>query len=134
MTAALCLCPAERPLALIKGAGDLATGVALRLLRKLMADGADGGYVLNMVVRQYRLIIQAREMMTAHLPTQEIGQRLGITREFVLQRILDQAQRYSLSRLKAAYRRLLEADVGVKRGHYDEGLALELLVHDLARM
>jgi DNA polymerase III delta subunit len=87
-----------------------------------------------MVVRQYRLIIQAREMMTANLSTQEIGQRLGVTSEFVLQRILDQAQRYSLSRLKAVYRRLLEADVGVKRGQYDEGLALELLVHDLARI
>jgi DNA polymerase-3 subunit delta len=108
--------------------------VALRLLRRLMADGADGGYVLNMVVRQYRLIIQAREMMTAGLPSQEIGQRLGVTSGFVLQKILDQAQRYSLSRLKAAYRRLLEADVGVKRGHHDEELALELLVHDLARM
>lgn len=108
--------------------------VALRLLRQLTKDGAEGGYVLAMVVRQYRLIIQARELMTAGLPTREIGQRLGVTSEFVLQRILDQAQRYSLARLKAAYRRLLEADVGVKRGHYDEELALELLVHDLARM
>lgn len=32
-TSAPGLCPAERPLALIKGAGDLATGVALRLYR-----------------------------------------------------------------------------------------------------
>jgi DNA polymerase-3 subunit delta len=107
--------------------------VALRLLRQLTRAGAEGGYLLAMVVRQYRLIIQARELMTAGLPSQEIGQRLGITSEFVLQRILDQAQRYSLPRLKAAYRRLLEADVGVKRGHYGEELALELLVHDLAR-
>jgi DNA polymerase-3 subunit delta len=108
--------------------------VALRLLRKLKREGADGGYLLAMVVRQYRLIIQARELMTGGLATREIGQRLGVGSEFVLQRILDQAQRYSLSRLKAAYRRLLEADVGVKRGHYDEELALELLVHDLARI
>ncbi len=109
-------------------------GVALRLLRQLTTAGAEGGYLLAMVVRQYRLIIQAREMMTAGLSTREIGQRLGIASEFVLQRILDQTQRYSLSRLKAAYRRLLEADVGVKRGHYDEEMALELLVHDLARI
>jgi DNA polymerase-3 subunit delta len=109
-------------------------GVALRLLRQLKMAGAEGGYLLAMVVRQYRLIIQAREMMTAGLSTREIGQQLGIASEFVLQKILDQAQRYSLSRLKAAYRRLLEADVGVKRGHYDEELALELLVHDLARI
>jgi DNA polymerase-3 subunit delta len=107
---------------------------ALRLLRQLATAGAEGGYLLAMVVRQYRLIIQARELMTAGLPTQEIGQRLGIASEFVLHRILDQAQRYSLSRLKTAYRRLLEADVGVKRGHYGEELALELLVHDLARI
>jgi DNA polymerase-3 subunit delta len=117
-------------------------GVALRLLRKLMADGADGGYLLAMVVRQYRLIIQAKELMTAGLPSREIGQRLGVTSEFVLQRILDQAQRYSLSRLKAAYRRLLEADVGMKGGiiasflpqEERRELALELLVHDLARI
>jgi DNA polymerase III delta subunit len=107
---------------------------ALRLLRQLTTAGAEGGCLPAMVVRRHRLIIQARELMTAGLPTQEIGQRLGVTSGFVLQRILDQAQRYSLSRLKAAYRRLLEADVGVKRGHYDEGLALELLVHDLARV
>jgi DNA polymerase-3 subunit delta len=108
--------------------------VALRLLRRFKKEGADGGYLLAMVVRQYRLIIQARELMTAGVTTREIGQRLGVGSEFVLQKILDQAQRYSLSRLKAAYRRLLEADVGVKRGHYDEELALELLVHDLARI
>jgi DNA polymerase-3 subunit delta len=108
--------------------------VALRLLRQLTTAGAEGGYLLAMVVRQYRLIIQARELMTAGLSSHEIGQRLAISSEFVLQRILDQAQRYSLGRLKVAYRRLLEADVGVKRGQYDEGLALELLVHDLARI
>jgi DNA polymerase-3 subunit delta len=108
--------------------------VALRLLRQLTTAGAEGSYLLAMVVRQYRFIIQARELMTAGLSTQEIGQRLGVASEFVLQRILDQAQRYSLSRLKAAYRRLLEADAGVKRGHYGEEMALELLVHDLARI
>ena len=108
--------------------------MALRVLRQLTTAGAEGGCLLAMVVRRHRLIIQARELMTAGLPTREIGQRLGVTSEFVLQRILHQAQRYSLSRLKAAYRRLLEADVGVKRGHYDEELALELLVHDLARI
>jgi len=120
--------------AMVDAIAEKRAAVAMRVLRQLTTAGAEGGYLLAMVVRQYRLIIQAREMMTAGLPSQEIGQRLGVTSGFVLQKILDQAQRYSLSRLKAAYRRLLEADVGVKRGHYDEGLALELLVHDLARI
>ena len=108
--------------------------VALQLLRRQMSLGADGGYLLAMVVRQYRLIIQAKELSLRGVTSQEIGQRLGIGSEFVLQRVLDQADRYSLSRLKAAYRRLLEADESVKRGRYSDDLALELLVHDLARM
>lgn len=108
--------------------------VALRLLRQQVADGAESGYLLAMVVRQYRLIIQAKELGLRGLTAQEIGQRLGIGSDFVLQRVLDQADRYSLSRLKKAYRRLLEADVAVKRGRYNEELALELLVHDLARL
>jgi DNA polymerase-3 subunit delta len=107
---------------------------ALRLLRQQVAAGADGGYLLAMVMRQYRLIIQAKDLSMSGITTQEIGQRLGIGSEFVLHRVLDQADRYSLSRLKAAYRRLLEADEAVKRGRYSEELALELLVHDLARM
>jgi len=109
--------------------------VALRLLRQqIIREGRDSGYLLAMVVRQYRLIIQAKELSQSGISTQEIGQRLGIGSEFVLQRVLDQAGRYSLSRLKAAYRRLLEADEAVKRGRYSEELALELLVHDLARI
>ena len=108
--------------------------VALRLLRQQVADGTDSGYLLAMVVRQYRLMIQAKELGLSGLTTQEIGQRLGIGSDFVLQRVLEQADRYSLSRLKKAYRRLLDADVAVKRGRYNEELALELLVHDLARL
>jgi DNA polymerase-3 subunit delta len=107
---------------------------ALRLLRQQVAEGAQGGYLLAMVVRQYRLIIQAKELSQSGITTPEIGQRLGIGSNFVLQRVLDQADRYTLSRLKAAYRRLLEADESVKRGRYNEELALELLVHDLARI
>jgi DNA polymerase-3 subunit delta len=107
---------------------------ALRLLRQQVAEGAQGGYLLAMVVRQYRLIIQAKELSQSGITTPEIGQRLGIGSNFVLQRVLDQADRYTLSRLKAAYRRLLEADESVKRGRYNEELALELLVHDRARI
>ena len=108
--------------------------VALRLLRRQIDDGRDAGYLLAMITRQYRLIIQAKELSQSGITSQEIGQKLGIGSDFVLQRVLDQADRYSLSRLKAAYRRLLEADEAVKRGRYGDELALELLVHDLAMM
>jgi DNA polymerase-3 subunit delta len=107
---------------------------ALHLLCRLVDEGADFGYLLAMMSRQYRLIIQAKELSVSGITSQEIGQRLDIHSGFVLQKVLDQADRYSLSRLKAAYRRLLEADESVKRGRYSDELALELLVHDLAKI
>ena len=120
--------------AMVDAVVERRTPVALRLLRQQVTAGTDSGYLLAMVVRQYRLIIQAKELSMRGLTAQEIGQRLGIGSEFVLHRVLDQADRYSLARLKTAYRRLLEADVAVKRGRHTEDLALELLVHDLARL
>ena len=108
--------------------------VALRLLRRRIKDDVPAGRAFAMIVRQYRLIVQAHGLMKDGLSTHEIGQRVGIRSDFVLQRVLDQAQRYTLPRLKKAYRRLLEADVAVKRGLYDDELALELLVHDLPRL
>jgi len=108
--------------------------VALRMLRRLVEEGSDFGYLLAMMSRQYRLIIQAKELSLAGVTSQEIGQRLDIRSGFVLQKVLDQAARYSMSRLKAAYHRLLEADESVKRGRYSNELALELLVHDLAKI
>ena len=108
--------------------------VALHLLCRLVEEGSDFGYLLAMMSRQYRLIIQAKELSLSGITSQEIGQRLDIHSGFVLQKVLDQADRYSLSRLKAAYHRLLEADESVKRGRYSDELALELLVHDLARI
>ena len=108
--------------------------LALRLLRRLVEEGSDFGYLLAMMSRQYRLIIQAKELTLAGVTSQEIGQQLDIRSGFVLQKVLDQASRYSMSRLKVAYRRLLQADESVKRGRYSDELALELLVHDLARI
>ena len=60
-----------------------------------------------------------------------IGERLSAS-GYGLERLLDQASRHPLPRVRAAFRRLLEADAAIKRGIYDDELALELLVQELA--
>ncbi|MCH8920169.1 MAG: hypothetical protein IIA23_05605, partial [Chloroflexi bacterium] len=60
-----------------------------------------------------------------------IGDAMGL-RDFALERLLEQAPGYTMARLQVAFQRLLEADLHIKRGIYDDELALELLVHDLA--
>lgn len=105
---------------------------ALRLLRQAIAQGADPPYVFAMVVRQYRNLALARELLDQGARSADIGERLGIRAPFALEKLLAQAERYDLPRLTSAYRRLLAADVAVKRGIYSDELALELLLQDLA--
>ena len=107
---------------------------ALRLLEHLLDQGAAAPYLLAIIIRQYRNLLLAKEMLRQRRPTGEIGERLGITSRFALGKVVEQAGRYPPARLEASYRRLLEADASIKAGIYREELALELLVRDLARV
>ncbi len=104
---------------------------AMRLLHQLLEQGDVPGVILSTIVGRYRRLAIAREMMDAGATGHAIGQRLQM-REYALERLLEQAPRYSLPAVRAAYDRLVEAELDVKRGVYDETLSLELLVQDLA--
>ena len=104
--------------------------VALRLLHQLRQDGREVSYIIAMVERQLRLLALARESMDKGVPHSDMGSRLGVSSQFVLRKIVDQARRQSWQDIRASYRRLLEADLAVKRGVMEPDLALELLVAD----
>jgi DNA polymerase-3 subunit delta len=116
--------------AVVEGRG----GQAVRMLEDLRDEGASSSLVLSMITRQYRNLILAKELTLARLSPAEIGQRLGIRSEYPLRKVLEQSRRYALPQLEAAFRRLLEADAAIKRGVYDEDLALDLLLEDLSKV
>jgi DNA polymerase-3 subunit delta len=86
-----------------------------------------------MLDRQFRMIVRARELQNQGTPETEIQHKLGLFSEFALRKTLEQANRYSLPRLKEVYRRLLETDLSIKTGRYDGELALNLLVAELCQ-
>jgi DNA polymerase-3 subunit delta len=104
---------------------------AIKLLRQMFRQGSGPQYVLAMIQRQLRHLAVAREMLDAGESGRSIGQALRL-HDFALEKLLDQARRYSQPRLRSAFQRVLDADLQIKRGVYDGELALELLVHDLA--
>jgi DNA polymerase-3 subunit delta len=110
---------------------DFRAGVAQRLLEQLLQQGASPAYLLVMLARQVRLVVRAKELRRRRTPEPEMQSRLGLKSEFPFRKTLEQAQRYPLERLKAVYLRLLEADLAIKTGRYDGGLALNLLIADL---
>ncbi len=104
---------------------------ALRMLRQMLRQGSSPLYVLSMVQRQLRHLAVAREMQDAGSAGRAIGETVRVS-GFPLDKLLEQAARYPPERIRSAFARLLEADLQVKRGVYQDELALELLVHDLA--
>jgi len=110
---------------------DFKAGVAEKLLEQLLQQGASPAYLLVMLSRQVRLVVRAKELRRQRKSDAEIQSRLGLKSEFPFRKTLEQAQRYPLERLKQLYIRLLEADLSIKTGRYDGGLALNLLIADL---
>ena len=107
--------------------------VAGQLLEQLLQRGALPAYLLTMLSRQSRMIFRAQELRNQRKSTKEIQNKLGLSSEFVLSKTLEQANRYSLPRLKEVYHELLAADLSIKTGKYSGELALYILVAELCQ-
>ena len=107
--------------------------LAEQLLQHLLQRGAAPVYLLFMLSRQVQMIVRARELRNQRKSNIDIQNRLGLTSEFALRKTLEQASKYSLSRLKEVYSHLLETDLSIKTGKYDAELALALLVTELCQ-
>ena len=106
---------------------------AERSLQQLLQQGAAPSYLLAMLSRQMRLIVRAKEAKNARVSVNELRGRLGLTSEFQVRRVQEQADRYSMPRIKYVYRKLLETDLDIKTGKYDPELAVGILVAEVCQ-
>ena len=79
------------------------------------------------LVRQFRLLIQVKELAEAGFRFPEIAGRLKI-HDYVTGKLYQQSHNFTLAQLETIYSHLLEIDVAVKTGRTDMITALSLLV------
>ena len=113
--------------------GQRRTDRALRLLHALLEDDQEPLYVLAMLARQIRLLIQVSELGEQGLGQAEIAKRLKLL-SFIAGKMLAQARNFSLRQLEAAHACLVRTDWLIKTGQMDGVLALDMLVVDLTRV
>lgn len=104
---------------------------AAMLLQRKLNEGADPFYLFAMIVRQFRLLLQVKELANDGQRSAAIAKKIGI-HSFVAGKMYQQSQRFSLPQLEQIYAHLLETDVGVKTGQADMTTSLNLLVAALA--
>ncbi len=106
---------------------------ASRMLHQHLVEGEPPAYLLFMITSEFRLLIQAKELSSRRLPIKDIAAKIGEPKEWKVEKMLRQAQGYSVPRLERTYRRLLEADLAIKTGLMGGETVLDLLVADLCQ-
>ncbi|MFZ5857512.1 MAG: DNA polymerase III subunit delta [Chloroflexota bacterium] len=100
------------------------------MLRKMLEE-RDAFAIFPMIIRQFRLLIQAREIVEARGMVQDVQEALGV-HPFVAGKVFGQAGRFTMKTLEAIYRRLLKIDEAAKTGAMPLDMALEMFVVELA--
>jgi DNA polymerase III subunit delta len=111
----------------------LANGSAREASRQLhrLLENQEAHSLFYLVVRQFRLLIMAREVLDEGGGSTEIMKELRQPK-FVSDKLARQAHRFSMADLEDIYRHLLDVDVAVKTSRTTIDLALDLLIARLA--
>jgi len=104
---------------------------AQRLLHRLL-ESEDAFSLWGMVVRQFRLLLLAREVLDSRGGKDEVAQALGV-HPFVAEKTTGQARGFTLPVLERIYHKLLEIDEGAKTGQVALELALDTLVVEMTK-
>jgi DNA polymerase-3 subunit delta len=99
---------------------------AQHILHQLLED-EEAFELWGLVIRQFRLLLQAREMLDEHATIIDVQNALEL-RDFVAQKVCNQARRFSMPALESIYHKLLEIDEGAKTSQVPLDLALDTLI------
>ena len=97
---------------------------------RLLAQESEIVELAAMIQRQFRLLIQAREILDEGGKPAEIEKELRVL-NFVAQKLANQARRFTMDQLLGIFQRLLSIDEGMKTGGMPGDLAYELLIAQL---
>ena len=115
---------------MVDALGRRNTQKATVLLHRMLDEGKAPLYLLTMIVRQFRIMIQVKELNALGFNVAESAKQLRL-HEFVVKKSLAQAQNFSFDQLSRIYDSLAESDAAIKTGKMNETLALDLLIAEV---
>ncbi len=104
---------------------------ATTLIHNLLEHGNEPLYLFAMIVRQFRLLIQIKELSDQGLNPPAIAKAIKL-HPFPTRKLYVQARNFSLQQLERVHSHLLDIDVQIKTGQIDSIVALDLLIAGLA--
>ncbi len=103
---------------------------AFRLLHEHLETGENEIYLLSMFVYQVRTLIKLKDLIEKGVQYYELAKKTKL-HPFVVKKSSEQLRNFSLDQLKNIYKRLLDIDLGIKKGRLDGQTALDLLIAEI---
>jgi DNA polymerase-3 subunit delta len=116
--------------AMVDALGNQQGHAALAMLRRLL-EMQDPIAIFGMIVRQFRLLLLAREVLDNGGQKGEVAQMLRV-HPYVAEKISEQARHFSLARLEKLYHCLLDLDEAIKTGRMPADLVLDTFIATFA--
>lgn len=88
---------------------------SLSLLHQLLDSGEDLHRILYMIIRQFRLILQVKDLLNQGQRKHSIAAKMK-EKPFVVSIAMGQSSNFSFEKLKEIYERLLKIDIKIKTG------------------
>jgi DNA polymerase-3 subunit delta len=104
---------------------------AAQALHRLLEAGDHPMVLLAMVVRQFRLLIQVKELKKNGATPRDVAHTLKL-HPFPAGKLYNQATYFTAAQLNRIYRYLLDTDVAIKTGEIEPEVALDLLIVGVA--
>jgi DNA polymerase III subunit delta len=117
---------------LVDAIGRRETTRAMQLLHDQLNHNAAPIYLLSMITRQFRILLQLRDYLERGKSADQAATQLKVN-PFVARKTWGQAMNFALPQLEAIYQRLLDTDIAIKTGRSEPVLALDLLVVELTQ-
>lgn len=104
---------------------------AARIYHDLLAMNEHPLGILGMITRQFRLLVEVKEL-APQLPTASAIARALHQNPYPIRKVLAQSHNYSLEQLHGIYHKLLDVDIAIKTGQTEATLALDTLIAGLS--
>ncbi|MFA5107792.1 MAG: DNA polymerase III subunit delta [Patescibacteria group bacterium] len=98
---------------------------ALKLLDDQISGGTPVMYLVTMVIRQFRILIQVKDYLERNEDPRQLAQTLGL-HPFVAQKAVAQAKRFTLDQLKKIYQELVRLDERMKSSGFDQRIFFDV--------
>ncbi len=117
----------ENIFAVVDAVGNKRCGEALAAIKEMLAAKEPPFRLLSMVARQFRLLLQVKDLLDRGCLAGEIPARLKI-HPYVAQKVTAQCKNFSRESLTGVFQLLLELDEAVKTGRQEFYPALEIFL------